>query len=74
MNLYIAFLQSLATMAVTTCYNSFGAASYISIYEPEVPAKAKTWKETHETFLGKIARKMCKQQDGITNIGIGNRK
>lgn len=60
MNLFVAFLQSLATMAVTTCYNSFGAASYISIYEPEVPAKAKTWKEAHETFLGKVSKEVLK--------------
>lgn len=60
MNFCIAFLKGLATMAETTGYDSFGTASYISIYEPEVPLKAKEWKETHESFLGKIAAKICK--------------
>ncbi len=60
MNIYTALLRVLASWAEDTSYNSLGAASYISICEPEVPEKAKAWKETHGSFLGKIAEKICK--------------
>ena len=60
MNLYMAVLELIAIMTENTCCNYIGTASRYTIGEPQNLEGASKWEKNTDSFMGKVAKKICK--------------